>query len=385
MSDPYDELLATAAAVDRRLSEATWNFLMLDHPRTAAGFGAPAAFDLMGRRFPIEIAPEERVAYAGIPRSAGRLDGYWDAEFLVRLLRTLGRPAAEATTALDCLLDVTYQHALIHAESWLFYCAISRNGYKSGDPSLPPHVVLLDHAFLQSLILKSRIFWEKIMNLIYFLGTGRVLEGTSKKSKKGAFFKWAEAERKWRFCLRFRETVEAHDSHHRTPEAHKRSGLRAAFVRQNTVPSDELFALLNKASNDIASFTWAALREDYEVLEGQRAFSFQDGSVEPTHDGRPISVRVELASGVGEAMVAAWRQNPLRTPDHPFVLMLTKGSLFGYFHVTIWEHSGAFVMSISTRSRDQQADCEAVEVARQWADPDRPVVVREDWPRWVPQ
>ena len=47
-------------------------------------------------------------------------------------------------------------------------------------------------SFDQNLISKSRILWERLMNFIYFLYTGKELE--TKNSKKVKFFRWARED-----------------------------------------------------------------------------------------------------------------------------------------------------------------------------------------------
>ena len=53
----------------------------------------------------------------------------------------------------------------------------------------------------QTIIAKSRIFWDRLMNLIYYLETRSLLEEqvSDRKSKRKAFFQLASTTPRWRF------------------------------------------------------------------------------------------------------------------------------------------------------------------------------------------
>lgn len=69
----------------------------------------------------------------------------------------------------------------------------------NADPSLAdsPRLLLIRLSLDQNLIGKSRIFWERVMNLVYYLEKGEDLE--TKKSKKKAFFNLVEDLDRWRW------------------------------------------------------------------------------------------------------------------------------------------------------------------------------------------
>ena len=91
------------------------------------------------------------------------------------------------------------------------------------------HTQFVHLSFDQSLILKSRILWERVMNFVYYLETGNNLEIKKKQSKKAIFFDFIK-DTKWKFLEDYKEYVEWFDDTWRTPEAHKGSTLRARLL-----------------------------------------------------------------------------------------------------------------------------------------------------------
>lgn len=79
----------------------------------------------------------------------------------------------------------------------------------------------------QSIIVKTRIYWERIMNFCYLLIEGKELE--TKNSKKKKFKRWAE-EHRFVFLEDILELIEQYDNAYRSPEVHKFSRIRSAVV-----------------------------------------------------------------------------------------------------------------------------------------------------------
>ena len=80
----------------------------------------------------------------------------------------------------------------------------------------------------QSLIIKVRIYWERIMNFCYLLIEGKEL--SIKNSKKKKFKDWAH-EHGFVFLEDALLLVEDYDNAFRTPEVHKFSRIRSAIVK----------------------------------------------------------------------------------------------------------------------------------------------------------
>ena len=91
----------------------------------------------------------------------------------------------------------------------------------------------------QSGIVLSRIAFERLMNLIYFVITGKSLDsGSPKKSKKREFFIYLnKADWTWRYFLYLQSIVQYFDDKHRTGEVHKKSKILRQIVRLNR-PND---------------------------------------------------------------------------------------------------------------------------------------------------
>lgn len=101
----------------------------------------------------------------------------------------------------------------------------------------------------QNLILKTRILFERIMNFVYMLENGKLLEG---KSKKGKFENFLNDNKKWCFLLETIEKLRVFDDVFRTPEVHKFSSLRRMFMSKEDDKSEEFcFDLINSFQNSI--------------------------------------------------------------------------------------------------------------------------------------
>lgn len=83
----------------------------------------------------------------------------------------------------------------------------------------------------QNLIVKTRIYWERIMNFCYLLIEGNELE--SKNSKKKKFKNWV-IENNFVFLEDILVLIEQYDDAFRTPEVHKFSRIRSAVVKNET-------------------------------------------------------------------------------------------------------------------------------------------------------
>ncbi|MER6665099.1 hypothetical protein ABT256_11165 [Amycolatopsis japonica] len=155
----------------------------------------------------------------------------------------------------------------------LYEDELAKLGLDSSNPT--PRLLLRRLSFDQNLIGKSRILWERLMNLIYYLEEGKELDG---KSKKGKFFRWLResADRKWLFMAPYEEVLVSYDQQFRTPEFHKGSVLRAELLGQKSIDVNDLLDLVNRASNvilenltSILEGRWPAVFTDVHALEGQ--------------------------------------------------------------------------------------------------------------------
>lgn len=109
-----------------------------------------------------------------------------------------------------------------------------------------PRLLLIRLSLDQNLIGKSRVLWERIMNLVYYLETGEDLEG--RKSKKKAFFALMGERPRWRWLLPYGEVLTSYDDAYRTPEFHKFSVLRAVLTGSREIEANDLLRLTNRAT-----------------------------------------------------------------------------------------------------------------------------------------
>lgn len=150
------------------------------------------------------------------------------------------------------LMDTKLQfYYLWEVDTGLYNLLVHGRGYDMEAPRANPHVFLTRLSLDQSLILKSRVLWERIMNLLFYLETGEELENkvSGKKSKRKAFFDTMLKNVRWRFLEPYRSLLDQYDAAFRTPEAHKGSVLRASLMGNASVDANQLLDLLNAAAN----------------------------------------------------------------------------------------------------------------------------------------
>lgn len=100
------------------------------------------------------------------------------------------------------LMDVKLQlYFLMEVDLGLNNILVYDRGYDNKVPRAKPHIFLTRLSLDQSFILKSRILWERLMNLLYYIETGEELENrvSGRKSKRKVFFKRMLDEERWRF------------------------------------------------------------------------------------------------------------------------------------------------------------------------------------------
>ena len=89
----------------------------------------------------------------------------------------------------------------------------------------------------QNMIYKTRVLWERIMNLVYLVGTQKLLE--TKNSKKQKFKNFIKSNEEWNSMYNVVEKIEAIDNAFRTPETHKYSRIRSMFLNKEDMHADE--------------------------------------------------------------------------------------------------------------------------------------------------
>lgn len=137
---------------------------------------------------------------------------------------------------------------IMELDMGLYNHLIYNLGYDNSSIAENPYILLRRLSLDQTVILKSRILWERTMNFVYFLETGVELEVSGRKSKKAKFFQLIKDNR-WSFLLDYKDYIDWFDDKLRTPEVHKSSTLRKAFQSGSHPPSEKVDAFINIITN----------------------------------------------------------------------------------------------------------------------------------------
>ncbi len=167
--------------------------------------------------------------------------GFWD-----QYLTSGCFPPERLPHLVDLLMDFKLQlYSLLEVDLGLYNRLYHDPINQGADPDKQPHLLFVKLSLDQSLIGKSRVLWERIMNLVYYLEMGHDLE--TRHSKKGKFLRFAEVSDRWRFLVPYIELVGEFDDLYRTPEYHKSSKLRAALLTGREIPANQLVEPVNRA------------------------------------------------------------------------------------------------------------------------------------------
>jgi hypothetical protein len=159
------------------------------------------------------------------------------------------------------LMDIKIQlFYIVELDIGLYNRLIYDAGFTPETINNSPYMVLRMLSLDQNMIMKSRILWERIMNLVYFLETGNSLE-VKRTGKKPRFFKFIENTR-WAFLAEYRDYIDWFDDKLRTPEVHKSSVLRKHFQTDTHISSNRILAL----SNIVINFFYPSL---LQILQGR--------------------------------------------------------------------------------------------------------------------
>lgn len=163
------------------------------------------------------------------------------------------------------LMDIKIQlFYIVELDMGLYNRFIYDAGFTEETINNSPYMVLWKLSLDQNTIMKSRILWERIMNLVYFLETGKSLEA-KRSGKKTRFFEFIENTR-WAFLAEYHDYIDWFDDKLRTPEAHKGSVLRKHFQTDSHTPPERILAL----ANIVVNFFYPSL---LEILQGREVSS----------------------------------------------------------------------------------------------------------------
>ena len=145
---------------------------------------------------------------------------------------------------MDIKIELFY---ILELDLGLYNHLIYDEGFTQDNINDFPYVALRKLSLDQTIIMKSRILWERLMNFVYFLESGKTLE-VKKSSKKARFFEFIP-DTKWAYLGEYRDYIDWFDDKLRTPEIHKSSTLRKQFTTDATIPGEKIMALTEIVMN----------------------------------------------------------------------------------------------------------------------------------------
>jgi len=163
------------------------------------------------------------------------------------------------------LMDIKLQTYFILEIDTVLYNDLIYGKYINVDVQNNPYLLLIHQSLDQSLILKSRILWERFMNFIYYLETGEDIEKkvSNKKSKRRVFWNFVEKYEKWDFLKQYKDFIDKYTEKLREPEVHKCSIIRKYFLNNKIIEPDILLGL-----NGIMMNIWQNV---YDVVQFKKA------------------------------------------------------------------------------------------------------------------
>jgi hypothetical protein len=124
---------------------------------------------------------------------------------------------------------------------------------------------LLRQSLDQSLIGKSRVLWERILTMVFFMETGREIRDRRRTQE---VFKTITADNpRWGWLNAYRTLIKQYDSEYRTPEFHTGSRLRMELDGRPAPDPNDLLALVNANMN-------AVWQNVLQVAQGGQTFAF---------------------------------------------------------------------------------------------------------------
>jgi hypothetical protein len=160
----------------------------------------------------------------------------------------------------DVRLALAYAEIDLGLINELYYLPIHLDATRADSADLKLKKMAVD----QSLIMRPRTAWEKLMLAVYCLETGKPeIPRTNARSVKSTFFTWVATTDKWRFLEPYTPVVTEHDERLRTPEFHKNSVLRGRMLGRETASFDQIVTLMTYMLNGI----WPNI---LQILRGER-------------------------------------------------------------------------------------------------------------------
>jgi hypothetical protein len=157
------------------------------------------------------------------------------------------RPKEYIGRLVHALFDIKLQMFYIgEVDMGLYNTILYSRGYDANNPT--PYSAIKKLSLDQSVIVKSRILWERMINFASIYIDGEEVQVPSGKSKKGKFAKQIEGT-PWLFLKDYWKTLEWFDNTLRTPEVHSGSVLRKNLMHIDNEFDNSMLVLYNIAIN----------------------------------------------------------------------------------------------------------------------------------------
>jgi len=132
-------------------------------------------------------------------------------------------------------------------------------GFQATNPLATPNLQLARLCYAQAMIGQSRVLWDRLMRLVYYLEEGQDPEG---KSIRRVFFRavprWSP---RWDVLSKWEADIDRYDSAYRTPEYHHGSVLKKELLGGPTNDPNRLLALLTPVMNGM----WTVLMANVQA------------------------------------------------------------------------------------------------------------------------
>jgi len=212
----------------------------------------------------ITLSMREKHPAGGLSRE--QLEGFlrampvnvWNLLALFDAYVERGLPREHLGKFMECLMDYKLElYFVTEVDLGLTRQAVYMAGFDPKRPLATPRLLLMKLSLNQSVIGKVRILWERLMNAVYYLETGREL--SSKQSKRTKFFNKIRDVPQWKPLLEVEALLERYENTLRTPEFHSASVLRAELLGSKTIDPNDLLVPLTPLLNGVWEMVWAAV------------------------------------------------------------------------------------------------------------------------------
>jgi len=193
-----------------------------------------------------DLAPEHaKLFLSHDPVLAWNLSSFIDA-----YLASSVYPAERLVAVMDRLIDTKLQlHFVTQVWPGTMNLMVYLRGFDPKAPQAIPNLQLARLAYSQAMIGATRVLWERLMRLIYFLETGN--DPVGKHTQKSFFRELPNWSPRWDLLAEFQADISNYDQVFRTPEYHKGSILKRELLGGDIVDINDVLGLMTPITNGV--------------------------------------------------------------------------------------------------------------------------------------